>query len=64
MNKMAINIYHNNGIQKENIFTPETDSLIDAENTLKVARWQGVGGWLEEVKGLSTNWQLQNSQGL
>ena len=37
--------------------------LIDKENKLTVARWEGGWGrWVKKVKRLrSTNWQLQDS---
>ena len=37
---------------------------MDTESVLMVARWKGVWGMGEEVRGLrSTNQQLQNSHG-
>ena len=37
-------------------------SLIDTENILTVARWEELGGWVENLKGLrTTNWWLPTS---
>ena len=61
-NKMATNIYLSTNL-KYKINKPG-NRLIDTENILRGARWEG--GWEvgEKVKGLrSISWLLQNSHG-
>lgn len=48
MNKRAINTYLSNRIYKQN--EQAEQRLINPENILAVARWEGVGGW--KVEGI------------
>lgn len=43
---------------------PTKHGLRDTESKWAIVRWQGIGGWVDQAKGLSSaNGQFKNSHG-
>ena len=58
---MAINTYLSKIESKKQTNNQSRNRFRCTEKSLTLPAVSGVGGWLKKVKGLSTNWQLQNS---
>ena len=59
---MAINTCQRLNL-KNNLNWKNRNRFMDTESIWTVARWERGWGMGEKVKGLSTNWLLQNSHG-